>query len=65
MDIECLFWGKCDIIVFIDVFTLIDWLIDYKTWFISVVSSDVHSCLFAAITSSKEEEMTFTCRYEI
>ncbi len=38
--------------------TLIDGL--YDSWFISVscsVSSDVHLCLFAAVTSSKEEEM--------
>ncbi len=38
--------------------TLIDRL--YDSWFISVscsVSSDVHLCLFAAVTSSKEEEM--------
>lgn len=38
--------------------TLIDRLHD--SWFISVgcsVSSDVHLCLFAAVTSDKEEEM--------
>ncbi len=45
--------GLTDHKLFMDVFHLKHWLVDYYL----IVSSDVHSCVFAAVNYIKQEEM--------